>query len=208
MERVFYKWGAVTFSRNEVPGSHEVRVENKDQLHRFIDTWLKQGGREDIVLSGYDEARLKTDFQAFFYFLEAAGGVVFNKKDQVLFIYRAGIWDLPKGKLDKNEEIAHCALREVEEETGVGQLRITENLKASFHIYWHKDQWYLKKTHWFFMETDSDQALVPQLEEEITEARWMDLKECRDALDKTFRSLRDSIGREICDHFKKLHLKS
>jgi 8-oxo-dGTP pyrophosphatase MutT (NUDIX family) len=146
---------------------------------------------------------METDFKEMFFYLEAAGGVVLNRHNQVLFIYRSGIWDLPKGKIDGGEGIENCALREVEEETGVKGLHISESLKSSYHIYPHKKKWYLKKTYWFFMETSFDDDLKPQLEEEITEARWMNLDECRQALKETYRSLRESIGDEICLHLVK-----
>ena len=50
----------------------------------------------------------------------AAGGLVTNENNELLMIFRRGKWDLPKGKLDKGETIEECAIREVEEETGIG----------------------------------------------------------------------------------------
>ncbi len=54
--------------------------------------------------------------------ITAAGGMVVNPKKEILFIYRNRRWDLPKGKTEKNEGIETCAIREVEEETGVRNL--------------------------------------------------------------------------------------
>jgi hypothetical protein len=51
---------------------------------------------------------------------KAGGGLVYNEKNQVLFIFRNGKWDLPKGGIEKGEAIEETAMREVEEETGVG----------------------------------------------------------------------------------------
>ena len=59
----------------------------------------------------------------------AAGGMVLNDKDEILFIYRKKRWDLPKGKTEKNETIESSAIREVEEETGVE--RMIESLRRS-----------------------------------------------------------------------------
>ena len=57
---------------------------------------------------------------------KAGGGLVYNNKNQVLFILRNGKWDLPKGGIEKGEAIEDTALREVEEETGVNGLMITQ----------------------------------------------------------------------------------
>jgi 8-oxo-dGTP diphosphatase len=57
--------------------------------------------------------------------IEAAGGVVWRVGDhgdvEVLLIHRPryGDWSLPKGKLEGNESVLQCALREVREETGM-----------------------------------------------------------------------------------------
>ena len=62
---------------------------------------------------------------------KAGGGLVFNKNNEVLFIFRNGKWDLPKGGIEKGEEIEYTALREVEEETGVNKLVITDKLQKT-----------------------------------------------------------------------------
>ena len=58
---------------------------------------------------------------------KAGGGLVYNKEGHVLFIFRNGKWDLPKGGMEKNEKIAATAIREVEEETGVGKKKAPES---------------------------------------------------------------------------------
>ena len=56
--------------------------------------------------------------------IKAGGGLVKNEKGEVLFMFRKGKWDLPKGKLDPGETMDACAVREVMEETGVSGLSI------------------------------------------------------------------------------------
>ena len=68
----------------------------------------------------------------------AAGGLVINENDELLMIFRRGKWDLPKGKLDKGESIADCALREVMEETGLQQVKIEKPLGITYHEYFDK----------------------------------------------------------------------
>ena len=50
--------------------------------------------------------------------IQAAGGVVQHANSKILFIYRNNLWDMPKGRVEKNEIITDGALREVMEETG------------------------------------------------------------------------------------------
>jgi 8-oxo-dGTP pyrophosphatase MutT (NUDIX family) len=105
--------------------------------------------------------------------LLAAGGLVENEKGEILFMFRRGKWDLPKGKLDPGETLEECALREVEEETGVGQLELKKFLLQTLHEYEELGKVIEKKTHWFHMLTTSHQSLIPQAEEDITDLRWI-----------------------------------
>ena len=85
----------------------------------------------------------------------AAGGLVTNPQGQILWIFRRGFWDLPKGKLDEGETIQTCAVREVEEETGIKNIRLHELLKFTNHTYFdtHLNQEVVKRTYWFHMTT-------------------------------------------------------
>ena len=104
--------------------------------------------------------------------VRAAGGLVKNEKSEVLFMFRRGKWDLPKGKLDPGETLENCALREVKEETGVGQLELVKFLLITAHEYEERGQAILKETHWWLMKTSGNQPLIPQSEEDITDLKW------------------------------------
>ncbi|MBC7916035.1 MAG: NUDIX domain-containing protein [Pyrinomonadaceae bacterium] len=104
--------------------------------------------------------------------IKAAGGVVRNDENQFLFIFRKGKWDLPKGKLDEGEKTKKAAVREVEEECGIKVSKLGDLLCKTWHVYEEKGQVVFKKTTWFNMKAKR-QELVPQLEEGITEARWL-----------------------------------
>ncbi len=54
-------------------------------------------------------------------FVRAAGGVVVRPGPEVLLVHRPKYddWTFPKGKLDPGETEKACAVREVEEETGL-----------------------------------------------------------------------------------------
>jgi ADP-ribose pyrophosphatase YjhB (NUDIX family) len=133
-------------------------------------------------------------FNSLFSPVQAAGGIARNRSGAYLFIKRLGVWDLPKGKLDKNESVTHAALREVSEETGLTGLQILKSLPSTFHIYTdYKGKEILKETHWFEMSCNEGQTLVPQLEEDITEARWFSENELHIPIQNTYASIKELL---------------
>lgn len=125
--------------------------------------------------------------------IEAAGGMVFNPKGELLMMLRRGQWDMPKGKLDEGETIEACALREVEEETGISNLKLIGLLQITYHTYLFNGKTVLKPSHWFKMEYSGAENLVPQTEEDITELRWVDKNEAAELAQKAFPSIREMI---------------
>lgn len=119
----------------------------------------------------------------------AAGGLVLNTKKEILFIYRNEIWDLPKGRIEKGESIETAAIREVEEECGVFDLEILKKLTTTYHIFYQKGI-RLKETHWFLMQTEYAKALVPQVEEGITEVLYKNELETLEALQNTYANIK------------------
>jgi 8-oxo-dGTP pyrophosphatase MutT (NUDIX family) len=106
--------------------------------------------------------------------VQAAGGAVEDAAGRLLAIHRLGRWDLPKGKLEAGEEHATAALREVQEECGLHQLELVGHLVDTWHVYERNGKHWLKCTRWFRMRADGTQPLIPQVEEDIREVRWMD----------------------------------
>ncbi|MCB0409968.1 MAG: NUDIX domain-containing protein [Flavobacteriales bacterium] len=134
-----------------------------------------------------------------FTLIKAAGGVVKNKEDKLLVIYRLEKWDLPKGKLEKGEKIEEAAVREVEEECAVNGLQITKALNDTFHIYHIKENPILKQTYWFEMQTDFEGELIPQTEEGIEEVKWVGKKELESlVLKNTYASIADFLITDVC----------
>lgn len=121
---------------------------------------------------------------------KAGGGLVYNKRGEVLFIFRNGKWDLPKGGTEKGEELEYTALREVEEETGVGKLLIVRKLQKTYHVFKRNGRYKLKITHWYEMKTDFDGALLPQAEEGIEKVVWLKPHEVEQALLNSYENIK------------------
>lgn len=136
---------------------------------------------------------LKKAFFKKFTFIQAAGGLVLNEKNEILMIFRRGKWDLPKGKLDKAEKLEDCAVREVEEETGLQNVQLISPLIITYHTYHEGARFILKESHWYKMKVKGDQKLVPQTEEDIQEIKWVTAKAAKKLFPECFPSVRDVI---------------
>jgi 8-oxo-dGTP pyrophosphatase MutT (NUDIX family) len=121
---------------------------------------------------------------------KAGGGLVYNKKGEVLFIFRNGKWDLPKGGCDKGEEIEDCSIREVEEETGVNDLKITKKLQKTYHVFKRNGVYRLKTTHWFEMTTTFEGMPVPEVNEGIEKVAWLNQEQIKEALTNSYENIK------------------
>ena len=141
-------------------------------IEKILST-LKKDKFEAIHLIGSDLDRMLKIFLKFLPNVIAGGGKVLNPSGQILFIFRNGKWDLPKGKAETRETIDKTALREVEEETGIKGLQITKPLEITYHIFKRNNKYQIKKTYWFEMFSDYTGDLKPQLSEGITKVKWI-----------------------------------
>ncbi|MEO8823945.1 MAG: NUDIX domain-containing protein [Ginsengibacter sp.] len=141
------------------------------------------------IIYDKDFSKLKTVFFKHFELIKAGGGLVKNKRSEILMIFRRGKWDLPKGKLDEGESIVECAKREVEEETGLHHLKVISPLVLTYHTYNLFGKHILKETHWYLMEADENEKLIPQTEEEISEIVWVKKEDLKKYLSNTFPTI-------------------
>jgi len=118
--------------------------------------------------------------------IKAAGGIVKNGDGEYLFIHRLGKWDLPKGKVEDNEKMRDAAVREVEEECGIKINYLGAKLHTTYHTYIMRGKFVLKQTNWYDMGVNKSPKLIPQLEEDITEARWISSEDLDTVKENTY----------------------
>ena len=170
---------------------HRVEVNNYHglDLQKMIAN-IEDGGIRSLCIHHHDLDVLWNDFKAEFSSIEAAGGIVFNEKNETLWIFRHQKWDLPKGKIEEHENLEEAALREVMEECGVTNLKIVGHIGKTYHVYPHKGKKILKTTHWYKMHADSHQDLCPQTEEHITKVAWINDTELKNVLKNTYGNIK------------------
>ena len=144
-----------------------------------------------------NSAKIITDNWEEFYsnysVIEAAGGVVYNDKNQVVMIFRNGKWDLPKGKIEAAENRKECAIREVKEECGINDLRIICQMLSTYHTYKLNGQPILKHVFWFKMQTEYNKELVPQYSEGITKVEWVNKEDIPSRLKKAYANIKQLL---------------
>lgn len=166
-------------------------------LHNFVDLAEKGGKYTRITIYHHNYKKLSKDFKGLFTVIEAGGGLVVNEYDEILFIFRRGHWDLPKGKLERGEKKKDAALREVEEETGIEGLELGKKICVTNHVYKNKSgKRLIKKSHWYHMTADK-MDLIPQIEEDITDAKWMSMEKFNSRKRVVFSSITKVLDKYV-----------
>ncbi len=174
MYKVFVNEKKLSISKYPEDIEKKLRFEGFATLEIAIDL-LENTSCPEINVFGENIDEIWEDFSHMFKVVEAAGGVVENKNKEILFIYRIGKWDLPKGKIEKDESLENAAIREIEEETGLSELILEEFLNNTFHIYKERNgEKILKTTYWFRVKHVGDEVPKPQVEEGISAVSWKD----------------------------------
>jgi ADP-ribose pyrophosphatase YjhB (NUDIX family) len=154
---------------------------------------------QSVYLVPKDKDAVEKRLRKMYTIVKAAGGIV-TKDNQFLMMFRRGVWDLPKGKLDDGEKSKKAALREVEEETGV-KAEIGEKICTTWHTYTQNNQRILKRTKWYWMRNLDDCKIAPQHDEGIEQIVWMTEPEVRKSLANSYSSIRYVIdcflGQEV-----------
>jgi len=184
MYTIYIKQSSIQILSPSDEGQNEIKSEaetlhfdgNKVSCLNEIISWTRKMLQSEVsehlhIISSHPKQVLKSLKDSLKY-IKAAGGLVKNEKKQYLFIFRHGVWDLPKGKLEEEEEIETCAQREVEEECGVEVTSVKKEIPSTYHIYEQKGDLIIKRTYWFLMKGHPDSKLIPQTDEGIEEVRW------------------------------------
>ena len=161
-------------------------------LLNHIDLLEKSRKYTAVIIEHHEPDILIGDFLNLYKMLSAAGALVVNELGEYLMIHRLGHWDLPKGKIEKEESINVAAIREIEEETGAHDVELKESLLTTFHTYKLKKKRILKKTYWFHA-TAPKQDLIPQAEENIERATWLDYSQFNEEGEKIYKNILEVI---------------
>ena len=155
------------------PNSVEFHMADKVDIHTLVAMFKASESLSRIYLPSADVGLMYRRVCAEFREVNAAGGLVSNRRGDYLLINRNGLWDLPKGHQEPGEDIAVTAIREVQEETGVDDLTLRDLICITDHCYIRGGIWHLKHTWWYDMLYNSPVDLTPQREEDITRAAWV-----------------------------------
>lgn len=162
-----------------------------------VESAVQQLGKDDVRSVHLDTDAPEHVWKMFsmkYVHVDAAGGCVTDEQGRLLAILRLGVWDLPKGKVDKGEGIEEAAVREVKEECGLDRVEPVRHLCDTWHTYERKGEQHLKRTQWFLMRANSKERLVAQSEEDITEVRWFGMDDLKMMRANTYPSLQDVIS--------------
>lgn len=173
------------------PNSVEYHLGARIDLHALVGMFRSTATLQRIYIPTEDTADTYRRLCAEFREVNAAGGLVCNRRGDYLLISRNGLWDLPKGHQDPGEDIRTTALREVQEETGVDKLKLRELICVTDHCYIRDGVWHLKHTWWYDMLYTDPVNLTPQREEDITKAAWVALSSLPPYLKNTYPSIQE-----------------
>lgn len=190
MYKVFINEKRLTLSKDRIDAAKHIQFDGTHSLEMAIDQ-LQNTSTIDINLYGEHTDVIWDDFKSLFRIVEAAGGIVRNLENKILFIYRLSKWDLPKGKIEKGESLEDAAVREVAEETLLTNITLQDFITTTYHVYTERngDQ-VLKMTHWFKMDFFGAENPVPQVEEGITDVQWLNEDQIRNQVfPNTFKNI-------------------
>ena len=171
------------------PNSVEFHFGGAEDIPGLVDMFESSTSLARIYIPTTDVEAVYDAFRSCFKEVNAAGGLVSNRRGDYLLIKRDGLWDLPKGHQEPGEDIRVTAIREVQEETGVDALQLRELICITDHCYRRGGIWHLKHTWWYDMLYTDPVDLTPQTEEDIAKAAWVAKSSLPPFLKNTYPSI-------------------
>ena len=97
----------------------------------------------------------------------------------------------------KAKQLKSCAVREVEEETGVANIELIKLVGKTYHEYF--DKWVgedvIKETWWYLMQVKNISVLIPQTEEDIEQVIWANEQTVEKCLQNSYPNIVGIINR-------------
>ncbi len=126
----------------------------------------------------------------------SAGGVVYRLQDgrPLYLLIRDSYknWGFPKGHLEQGELPATAAVREVAEETGLGDVEVRGDIDTIDWYFRFRGRLIHKICHFFLMETSTSKT-CPQRAEGISACKWLPFAEAETRI--SYGNARDILRR-------------
>ena len=190
MYQIFYKKKVILLTDVVQEESDIVVLSLKNLKFKKVIKVLNKKNIKSVHLFHKNRDKLLKHFFKLIPTVIAAGGKILNSKSDTLFIYRNDKWDLPKGKAEKNEQLSETAIREVIEETGIKGISITKPLDITYHIFKRNEEYRLKITYWFEMFSDYEGEFIPQLNEGISDVKWIKTEDLENIKNNSYPNIK------------------
>ncbi|MFY7671672.1 NUDIX hydrolase [Tenacibaculum sp. MEBiC06402] len=191
MYKVFVNDRPIIFTSSLIKREEYPVLNYKDIILTDVIKMVKTGKSKGVYLYTSNLKEVWAKFCVDFRLRKAGGGLVVSQKKEILFIFRANKWDLPKGRIEANETVEDAAMREVKEETGLSSVGLVKFLVNTYHLYPSKGEHRLKMTYWYQMNTKNEShSLKPLMEEGIMEATFFNKDEIQNrVLKNTYKNI-------------------
>ncbi len=195
MYKIFVNDKPLTFGKKEIKKTLNLPYTSKKTFDAAFDI-LFNTKIEAVNIFHSNPKQIWKKFQKFTTPVHAAGGIVKNSDGKYLFIKRYGMWDLPKGKVEDKENYKEAAIREVEEECSIQDVKLGKYITTTYHVYFDSE-YLLKVVHWYKMKYEGTDIPQPQTEENIEFTDWFSKKEIPGLLENTYENIRTLVSNYI-----------
>jgi len=190
MYKVFFNEQIIYIDSEKDNSVLQVEVNSLQEIPQLLFNFFEND--EDLFIFSETPEKILVGLKDELKYLEAAGGLVENEDEELLFIYRLDYWDLPKGMIEEGEIPEKAAYREISEECGIKSHKLEKHLIDTYHIFSRNGEMHLKKTFWYsFSMGDSSEEVIPQTEEDIELVSWLGEDEIQLALLDTYESIKE-----------------